>query len=96
MLTFRLKAKGRSSHGSIPSQGENAIMKLTRDITNLSRINMEETSPPMSTDQEFESDMKKVTINVGVIRGGIKSNVVPDFCEAEVDVRVPLLSQLRT
>ncbi|MCY0850973.1 M20 family metallopeptidase [Sulfuracidifex metallicus] len=90
MITFRLKAKGRSSHGSIPSQGENAIMKITRDITNLSRLNMEETSSPMGTDQEFEMDMKKVTINVGFIRGGIKSNVVPDFCEAEVDVRVPL------
>jgi succinyl-diaminopimelate desuccinylase len=28
------------------------------------------------------------TLNVGTIRGGIKTNVVPDYCEAEVDIRL--------
>lgn len=30
------------------------------------------------------------TVNLGVISGGTKSNVVPDKCEAEIDVRVPI------
>ena len=29
------------------------------------------------------------TVNVGVIAGGTKTNVVPEKCEAEVDIRVP-------
>ena len=34
--------------------------------------------------------LKQVTVNVGVIRGGVKDNIVPALCEAEVDVRLPL------
>ncbi len=34
--------------------------------------------------------LKHVTVNVGVIRGGTKDNIVPALCEAEVDVRLPL------
>jgi len=30
------------------------------------------------------------TVNLGVIAGGTKTNVVPEKCEAEIDVRVPL------
>ena len=30
-----------------------------------------------------------LTINIGVVRGGTKVNIVPDECEAEVDVRIP-------
>ena len=29
------------------------------------------------------------TVNVGVIAGGTKTNIVPEKCEAEVDIRVP-------
>ncbi len=29
------------------------------------------------------------TVNVGVIAGGTKTNVVPEKCEAEVDIRIP-------
>ena len=32
---------------------------------------------------------KSFTVNVGIIRGGTKVNIVPEACEAEVDVRVP-------
>lgn len=30
------------------------------------------------------------TVNVGVIAGGTKANVVPEMCEVEIDVRVPI------
>jgi len=32
---------------------------------------------------------RRFTMNIGVIRGGTKVNVVPEACEAEVDVRIP-------
>jgi glutamate carboxypeptidase len=31
--------------------------------------------------------VRGVSSNVGVIRGGLRSNVVPDLAEAEIDVR---------
>ncbi|RLI06964.1 hypothetical protein DRO32_04670 [Candidatus Bathyarchaeota archaeon] len=31
-----------------------------------------------------------ITVNFGVIRGGVKVNVVPDTCTLDVDVRVPM------
>ncbi len=39
---------------------------------------------------EAEYVLKKITFNPGVIRGGTKVNMVPDQCEVEVDMRVPL------
>jgi succinyl-diaminopimelate desuccinylase len=30
------------------------------------------------------------TVNVGVIKGGTKTNVVPEYCEVDVDVRIPI------
>jgi len=34
--------------------------------------------------------LRHLTVNVGVIRGGVKANIVPAGCEAEVDFRLPL------
>ena len=34
--------------------------------------------------------LRHVTVNVGVIKGGTKVNIVPARCEAEVDMRVPI------
>jgi succinyl-diaminopimelate desuccinylase len=30
------------------------------------------------------------TVNIVVIKGGIKDNIVPAYCEAEIDMRIPL------
>jgi|BEDMetMinimDraft_2_1075160.scaffolds.fasta_scaffold00081_4 acetylornithine deacetylase or succinyl-diaminopimelate desuccinylase len=34
-------------------------------------------------------DVERISFNIGIIKGGIKVNVVADYCEAEVDMRVP-------
>jgi len=34
--------------------------------------------------------LRRLTVNVGVVRGGTKENIVPALCEAEVDIRLPL------
>ncbi|MGC9210047.1 MAG: M20 family metallopeptidase [Acidilobus sp.] len=39
---------------------------------------------------EAEYVLKKITFNPGVIRGGTKVNMVPDVCEVEIDMRVPI------
>jgi len=34
--------------------------------------------------------LRRLTVNIGVVRGGTKENIVPALCEAEVDIRLPL------
>lgn len=37
-----------------------------------------------------ENVIDHVTVNIGTISGGSKTNMVPDYCEASVDIRVPI------
>jgi succinyl-diaminopimelate desuccinylase len=34
--------------------------------------------------------LRQVTVNIGTISGGVKDNIVPAECHAEVDIRIPL------
>lgn len=70
---FRIRVKGRSSHsGSGHASGINAIVRLAEIVGQVSRI----------TDYG-----RHTTVNVGVIRGGVTTNRVPDFAEAMLEVR---------
>jgi glutamate carboxypeptidase len=76
--TFLLRARGRASHaGADLSRGANAILELARQCLAVSRL----------TDAA-----RGVSANVGVVRGGLRPNVVPDRAEAEIDVRYPTLA----
>jgi glutamate carboxypeptidase len=75
--SFLIRARGRAAHaGADFERGANAISELSRRVLDASAV----------TDLE-----RGITVNVGVIRGGIRPNVVPDYAEAEVDFRVPTL-----
>ena len=43
----------------------------------------------ISPTSELVKTLTHYTVNVGVINGGTKTNIVPERCEAEVDIRVP-------
>ncbi len=64
---------GRAAHAGVePEKGRNAILEAARIVRGLHELN---------------GRWPGVTVNVGVIRGGIRPNVVPETCELEVDVR---------
>ena len=71
---FRMEVFGRQAHaGSQPELGINAIWELAHKVCAMQALN----------------DLHRgTTVNVGVIRGGERSNVVPDYACAEVDLRV--------
>lgn len=72
--TFVVKVHGRAAHaGADLAKGRNAILELARQALALEALN---------------DPARGVSLNVGVIRGGLRPNVVPDLAEAEVDVRV--------
>ena len=78
LLELRLKTKGKSAHGGMPEQGINAIYKMSRILSKLEDHDFEQTSHKV---------LGKPTVNIGRISGGQKPNVVPDSCEAEIDIR---------
>jgi acetylornithine deacetylase/succinyl-diaminopimelate desuccinylase-like protein len=76
-----LRSPGLSAHGSTPERGINAITRLLPAINFL-----DQTLAP-----EFaamgDAILGAPTLNIGSIRGGIGANVVPDLCEAQVNLR---------
>ena len=71
---FWVKVKGRAAHaGGAHQDGRNAIEEMAHQVIAIQKL----------TDYS-----KQTTLNVGVIRGGTVSNVVPEEAVAQVDVRV--------
>jgi len=71
---FVLKVTGRASHAGLDfEKGQSAIQELAHQIHAISRL----------------TDLKHgITLNVGVIRGGTRTNVVAGEAVADLDLRV--------
>ena len=71
---FTVRVKGRAAHaGGAHEMGRNAIEEMAHQVIAIQKL----------TDYG-----RQTTLNVGVIRGGTVSNVVPEEAEIEVDFRV--------
>ena len=70
---FTLHVHGKAAHAGLePEKGASAILEISRQIEHLHRMNNPDTG---------------IAVNVGVVRGGTVSNVVPAEAWAEVDLR---------
>lgn len=79
--TFNIKVTGRAAHAGLdPTEGISAIDELSRIVLSLHSM----------TDLE-----KGTTLNVGVIRGGTRPNVIAQEATAEVDLRVANRSEAK-
>ena len=75
---FRITVHGRSAHSGInPAAGVNAIAELARQLLRIEKLARPE---------------RGLTLNVGVVQGGTRSNVIPERAWAAVDVRIPRAS----
>jgi succinyl-diaminopimelate desuccinylase len=79
-LWMRAEALGKTAHSSMPEKGENAILKMVDFLHDAANYR------PRFTKHKLLGDP---TITVGIIQGGVIINVVPDTCDAQIDVRVP-------
>ncbi len=78
---FRIEIVGRAAHAGVePERGRSAILEAAHKTIALQALN---------------GRWPGVTVNVGVIRGGTRTNVVPERCVLEVDVRSPQEETLR-
>lgn len=70
---FTMEAHGRAAHAGLePEKGASAILEIARQIERLHALN---------------NPARGMTVNVGVIVGGTRSNVVASFARAEIDIR---------
>jgi succinyl-diaminopimelate desuccinylase len=83
--------RGVSVHGATPELGVNAITRMARLA--------------LALDQDLRAELELrggkdellgiSTLNIGMIQGGTRSNIVPDRCTLRVDMRVtPLLESI--
>lgn len=78
---LRIRFKGKAAHGSKPKLGVNAIYEACDFIRELRKREK-------ALKKKKDRDLGPGTINVGKISGGTKVNMVPDFCEVEIDRRL--------
>jgi acetylornithine deacetylase/succinyl-diaminopimelate desuccinylase-like protein len=81
-LWVTLTSRGKAVHASAPERGENAIYSMTAAIEEIRRKVI-----PAITEAEHPL-LGRTTLSVGTIRGGSKTNIVPDHCEATLDIRL--------
>ncbi len=71
---YEIRVTGKSSHAGLDfEKGVNAIVELARQIEKVSG---------------FTELKKGLTVNIGVVSGGSRTNVVPEEARAQVDVRI--------
>jgi glutamate carboxypeptidase len=72
---FEIVIRGRAAHAGLdPGAGSSAVLELSHQIQQLFALN---------------DPARGVTVNVGTVEGGVRSNVVAPEVRARVDVRVP-------
>jgi glutamate carboxypeptidase len=82
ILDARIHVRGRAAHAGVePEKGRSAILAAADLVGRLHALN---------------GRWDGVTVNVGVIAGGTRPNVVPERCTLEVDVRAIRREDLET
>ncbi len=80
---LRLSTAGYAVHGSQPERGDNAVLKMLPVIEALDGPFRRLLAAP-----EFRHPvLGDSTINIGMIRGGTRTNIVPDACTIWLDLR---------
>ena len=78
---IELMATGRAAHAGLnPEDGINAIQEIAFQIARISRWNQ---------------PRRGITVNAGVIEGGTRTNVIPDFARVLVDLRAARVEDMR-
>lgn len=72
-----VRTSGRAAHSAYPELGDSAILPMCDVLPELATLDLP-TDPALGA----------TTVNVGLIRGGTETNIVPAQCEAELMVRM--------
>jgi acetylornithine deacetylase len=82
VVRWKIRTRGVACHSSTPHRGENAIYRMGRVLEILER------HAQALAGSTPDPILGPPTLSVGRIEGGQSVNVVPDWCEIEVDRRL--------
>ncbi len=78
---YRVEVRGLSAHAGVePQRGRNAILELSYQVQKMQALN---------------GIVPGTTLSVGIIHGGERTNVVPDYAYFDMDVRASDQSGMR-
>ena len=80
-LWLQLETRGKAAHGATPHLGRNAVHQMARIVDLL------ETDYAAWLRKRKHALLGTGTVNVGLIRGGVQPNIVPDRCAITLDRR---------
>lgn len=105
LLWIEIEAAGSPAHGAHVHKGLNAIDRLRAALDHIKRLEtLPVDAPPSVTDAILKAlpiseplsgageaeTLRRVTVNIGTISGGVSPNLVPASARAEIDIRVPV------
>jgi succinyl-diaminopimelate desuccinylase len=79
MVWVRITTLGKSAHGSMPHIGVNAVESMLNVLEKVRKMDPGPVKHPR---------LGSGTISINRIQGGFATNIIPDSCSAEVDVRI--------
>ncbi len=82
-VRWRLHTRGQAAHSATPERGSNAIYRMGPILGALGKY-QDDVLPELGS----HSLCGPATLSVGVIRGGLSVNTVPDGCTIEIDRRL--------
>jgi acetylornithine deacetylase len=74
---LKIKTKGKAAHSAYPEMGDSAITKLLDILNDIRNLQLPE-----------DAFFGQTTLNIGLISGGLETNVVPPFAEAGLHIRM--------
>ncbi|MDD5126947.1 MAG: ArgE/DapE family deacylase [Dehalococcoidales bacterium] len=85
-----IKVKGKSVHSAMAHLGENAVEGANRLVNALLKLKPKVVRRKSKIDAEPSSGLKKMEsrLNINVMKGGLKVNIVPDECLVSIDRRL--------
>ncbi len=83
-IELMIETRGRTAHGSRPHQGINAVEHMMDLVLPAIRKYIREL--PFTPRPEFMIHGPSVAVTM--IQGGVKVNVIPDLCQAQLDIRL--------
>jgi len=89
-ISYRVKAKGKTVHSSVPHKGVNAIFAMIPVLQAIRELSLKVESRWSSYPASPKAGVPRVKpcLNVTLIKGGHAQNAIPEICEIEGDRRV--------
>jgi acetylornithine deacetylase/succinyl-diaminopimelate desuccinylase family protein len=81
LVRWKIETCGKAAHSAKPHLGVNAIQHMAHIITAIEQ-------DTLRLSKSAHSLLGPATCNIGIVRGGVQVNFVPDRCEIEIDRRL--------